>query len=50
MKSMAEKKRWIPQIADGDWVCVFEHDPVHPLGVIVEESPGRFRACEVGAN
>jgi len=41
------RKRWLPQAAAGDWLCIFEHDPLVPFGRVVEEKPGRFRALPV---
>ena len=44
LTTLENKKRWLPQAAAGDWLCIFEHDPVVPFGRVVEEKPGRFRA------
>jgi len=44
MTTLENKKAWIPRAAAGGWLCVFEHDPEMPLGRIVEDKPGRFRA------
>src|ERR1044072_4283814 len=43
--TMAHKTRWVAEAAAGDWLCVFEHDPVTPLARLVPgDRPGRFRA------
>ncbi len=42
--TMGEKKLWLPRVASGNWLCVFEHDAEVPLGRLIEEKPGRFRA------
>lgn len=44
VETMATKRRWIPELARGDWLYIFEHDTDQPLGRIVEEPPGRFHA------
>jgi glyoxylase-like metal-dependent hydrolase (beta-lactamase superfamily II) len=44
MKSLEEKQRWLPRIADEHWLCVFEHDLDQPLGRI-EEQHGRLVAA-----
>ncbi|HSM50866.1 MAG TPA: MBL fold metallo-hydrolase, partial [Thermoanaerobaculia bacterium] len=44
VETMASKRRWIPELAASGALCVFEHDTDLPLGRIVEEVPGRFRA------
>lgn len=43
LETLVSKRRWIPEIAAGGWLCLFEHDTDVPLGRIVEEKPGRFR-------
>ena len=47
LTTLENKKHWLPQAAAGDWLCIFEHDPVIPFGRVVEEKPGRFRAVPV---
>jgi glyoxylase-like metal-dependent hydrolase (beta-lactamase superfamily II) len=47
MKTLAEKKRWLPQAAAEGWLCIFEHDPERPLGRVVEEKSGRFKAVDI---
>lgn len=43
--TMEHKPRWVAEAAAGDWLCVFEHDPVTPLARLVPgDRPGRFRA------
>ncbi len=45
LQTLASKKLWLPRIAGGDWLCIFEHDAVQPLGRIVSEKPGKFAAA-----
>jgi len=45
--TLESKRAWIPRAAEERWLCVFEHDADQPLGRIVEEKPGRFRAIAV---
>jgi glyoxylase-like metal-dependent hydrolase (beta-lactamase superfamily II) len=47
LTTLENKKHWLPKAAAGNWLCIFEHDPVTPLGRLVEEKPGRFRAVPV---
>ncbi len=47
MTTLENKKLWLPQAAEGDWLCIFEHDPDVPFGRLVEEKPGRYRAVAV---
>jgi glyoxylase-like metal-dependent hydrolase (beta-lactamase superfamily II) len=47
LTTLENKKLWLPRATAGDWLCIFEHDPVTPLGRLVEEKPGRFRAVPV---
>jgi glyoxylase-like metal-dependent hydrolase (beta-lactamase superfamily II) len=44
MTTLEQKQRWIPQAAREGWLSIFEHDPDLPLGHLVEERPGRYRA------
>jgi glyoxylase-like metal-dependent hydrolase (beta-lactamase superfamily II) len=44
LTTLENKKIWLPRAAAEGWLCVFEHDPETPVGHIVEEKPGRFRA------
>jgi glyoxylase-like metal-dependent hydrolase (beta-lactamase superfamily II) len=45
LATMEHKSRWVSEAAAGDWLCVFEHDPVTPLARLVPgDRPGRFRA------
>lgn len=44
LTTLENKRRWLPQAAAGDWLCIFEHDPEIPLARLVEERPGRFKA------
>ena len=47
LTTLENKKHWLPQAAAGDWLCIFEHDPLVPFGRLVEEKPGRFRTVPV---
>ncbi|HET9209673.1 MAG TPA: MBL fold metallo-hydrolase [Thermoanaerobaculia bacterium] len=47
LTTLENKKLWLPRAVEGNWLCIFEHDPVTPLGRLVEEKPGRFRAVPV---
>jgi glyoxylase-like metal-dependent hydrolase (beta-lactamase superfamily II) len=44
LTTLDTKKLWLPRAVEGGWLCIFEHDPVTPLGRLVEEKPGRYRA------
>lgn len=44
LTTLENKKRWLPPAAEGNWLCIFEHDPETPLGRLVEDKPGRWRA------
>lgn len=43
--TLENKRRWLPRAAAEGWLCVFEHDPELPLGKLVEDRPGRYRAA-----
>ncbi len=49
MTTLESKRAWIPRAAAESWLCVFEHDADQPLGRIVEEKPGRFRATTLAS-
>lgn len=49
LDTMANKKRWLPRAAAGDWLCLFEHDPEIRMARLREERPGRFVAEPVMA-
>jgi glyoxylase-like metal-dependent hydrolase (beta-lactamase superfamily II) len=42
--TLEQKRLWLPRLAAEARLCVFEHDADTPLGRIVEEAPGRYRA------
>jgi glyoxylase-like metal-dependent hydrolase (beta-lactamase superfamily II) len=44
LTTLENKKIWLPRAAEGNWLCVFEHDPEVPFARLVEEKPGRFKA------
>jgi glyoxylase-like metal-dependent hydrolase (beta-lactamase superfamily II) len=50
MTTLENKKLWIPRAMEGDWLCVFEHDPDVPFGRLVEDKPGRYRVVPVPAH
>lgn len=43
LTTLENKKVWLPRAAEGNWLCVFEHDPDVPFGRLVEEKPGRYK-------
>jgi glyoxylase-like metal-dependent hydrolase (beta-lactamase superfamily II) len=49
LTTLEQKKLWLPRIVAGRWLCFFEHDPIEPVGRIVEEKPGRYRAEPIAA-
>lgn len=44
LQTLESKRRWLPRLAEENWLCVFEHDAANPLGRIVSERPGRYSA------
>lgn len=44
MTTLEQKRHWLPRARVEGWLSIFEHDPVSPLGRIVEDRPGRLRA------
>ncbi|MEM8931991.1 MAG: MBL fold metallo-hydrolase [Acidobacteriota bacterium] len=44
LRTLAHKESWIPQAADGDWLCFFEHDADTPWARIRQDDRGRYRA------
>ncbi len=44
MTTLDNKKLWLPRLAAEGWLAIFQHEAEHPVGRIVEEKPGRFRA------
>jgi glyoxylase-like metal-dependent hydrolase (beta-lactamase superfamily II) len=44
LTTLANKKLWLPRAAAGNWLAIFQHEAEAPVGRIVEEKPGRFRA------
>jgi glyoxylase-like metal-dependent hydrolase (beta-lactamase superfamily II) len=49
MTTLENKKLWLPRAAAGGWLAVFQHEADAPLGRVVEEKPGRFRAVPASA-
>ncbi|HKV10432.1 MAG TPA: MBL fold metallo-hydrolase [Thermoanaerobaculia bacterium] len=47
LTTLENKKLWLPRAVEGNWLCIFEHDPRVPLGRLQEEKPGRYRAVPV---
>lgn len=44
LQTLANKELWIPEAAQGGWLCCFEHDARTPWGRIVRDGKGRYRA------
>lgn len=44
LDTMKNKEKWIPQAAEGEWLCFFDHETEKPVGRLVESRPGRYRA------
>ena len=44
LTTMDNKKKWLPQAAEDDWLCFFGHEADQPVGRLVESKPGRFQA------
>jgi glyoxylase-like metal-dependent hydrolase (beta-lactamase superfamily II) len=44
MTTLENKKIWVPRAAAEGWLAFFQHEAEAPLGRVVEEKPGRFRA------
>jgi glyoxylase-like metal-dependent hydrolase (beta-lactamase superfamily II) len=44
MTTLDNKKLWLPRAAAGGWLAIFQHETEAPLGRVVEDKPGRFRA------
>ena len=42
--TLETKKIWLPRAAAEGWLAMFQHEAEAPLGRVVEEKPGRFRA------
>jgi glyoxylase-like metal-dependent hydrolase (beta-lactamase superfamily II) len=49
LTTLENKKIWLPRAAAEDWLAIFQHEAEEPLGRVVEEKPGRFRAVPAGA-
>jgi glyoxylase-like metal-dependent hydrolase (beta-lactamase superfamily II) len=49
MTTLENKKIWLPRAAAGGWLAVFQHEAEAPLGKVVEDKPGRFRAVPLAA-
>jgi glyoxylase-like metal-dependent hydrolase (beta-lactamase superfamily II) len=49
MTTLENKKVWLPRAAAGGWLAIFQHEADAPLGRVVEEKPGRFRAVPASA-
>jgi len=42
MTTLETKRHILEQVAQGGWLCVFEHDPNTPLGRVTASKPGRY--------
>lgn len=49
LTTLENKKIWLPRAAEGGWLAVFQHEAESPLGRVVEEKPGRYRAVPLAA-
>ncbi len=49
MTTLETKKIWLPRAAAEGWLAMFQHETEAPLGRVVEEKPGRFRAVPLSA-
>jgi glyoxylase-like metal-dependent hydrolase (beta-lactamase superfamily II) len=49
MTTLENKKVWLPRAAAGGWLAMFQHEAEAPLGRVVEEKPGRFRAVPLAS-
>jgi len=50
MTTLENKKIWLPRAAAGGWLAMFQHELEAPLGRVVEEKPGRYRAVPPSAS
>ena len=41
LTTLENKKKWIPEVARGEWIGIFSHDPVTPLAYI-REREGKY--------
>lgn len=46
LTTLENKKIWLPRAMEGNWLCIFEHDPDVPFGRLTEEKPGRYKVNE----
>ena len=44
LKTLENKKIWLPRAVREGWLSIFEHDPEVPFARLVEDRPGRLRA------
>ncbi len=47
LQTIENKMRWLPRACEGNWLCVFEHDPDTVFARLREKRPGRFVADPV---
>jgi glyoxylase-like metal-dependent hydrolase (beta-lactamase superfamily II) len=47
LTTLENKRAWLPRAAAGGWLAMFQHEAEAPLGRLVEDKPGRFRAVPV---
>ncbi len=43
MQTLENKKKWIPQVAHGEWIALFSHDP-HITAAYLREHEGQWKA------
>ena len=44
VQTLENKEKWLPRAAEGGWLCFFGHESDEPVGRLVEEREGRYRA------
>ena len=44
LETLANKELWLPRAFDEGWLCIFQHEAETPIGRLVEDKPGRYRA------
>lgn len=44
LETLANKELWLPRAAEEGWLAIFEHEDEQPLGRIVRDERGRYRA------
>lgn len=47
LRTLANKKKWLPRAHEGGWLSIFEHEADEPLGRLEKDERGRFRVRPV---